>query len=251
MSRFFYFFFVSVLDPAEWWDTCTDVLKRHMAHGCRLFPYWIHIVNSMKRLKTAKSKHKTWRELKGFMIRPTNNPKFPIYSKIKHWQRSKPSVFPENRPLSASTFSPPKVDVWPKYTNDVFFLCIFLFLISNMFLSSNGRISYWYETYFQILVTLCQRWVSCKTERRRQGKLQSNLMAHRWRTCRRSCLMIPKDQYWDMFYFNLLGLDWTGSLIWSDVGLFSPLRSLVPDVFFNAAEVREMVLVWLMIWLPG
>lgn len=66
-----------------------------------------------------------------------------------------------------------------------------------MFLSINAGISNRYETCFQILLSLYHLWVSCMTERRRQGRLQNNLMEHRSRACRQSRWMLPEDQYSD------------------------------------------------------
>lgn len=66
------------------------------------------------------------------------------------------------------------------------------------FLGSKSRISNWYETVSRFFSHCITEGFPVGPECRRQVKLQSNFTAHRSRVCRRSCLMIPEDQYSDM-----------------------------------------------------
>lgn len=115
------------------------------------------------------------------------------------------SLLEKNQSLQASTFQL-RFDCSLRYCWGI--ICVFVSLLTHciflktwtnlfMFLSINTGISNRYETCFQILLSLYHLWVSCMTARRRQGRLQNNLMEHRSRACRQSRWMLPEDQYSD------------------------------------------------------
>lgn len=115
------------------------------------------------------------------------------------------SLLEKNQSLQASTFQL-RFDCSLRYCWGI--ICVFVSLLTHciflktwtnlfMFLSINTGISNRYETCFQILLSLYHLWVSCLTARRRQGRLQNNLMEHRSRASRQSRWMLPEDQYSD------------------------------------------------------